>query len=62
MMKLKDSDIGDEGAKMIGEVLKNNSTLTTLELYGDEKQEGNAVKKDVDDNDRSKINREQYWR
>ena len=28
--------IGDEGARMISEALKNNSTLTTLWLGGDE--------------------------
>ena len=30
------NDIGDEGAKMIGELLKTNTTLTELYLYSDE--------------------------
>ena len=31
--------IGDEGARMISEGLKSNSTLTYLNLYSDEKEE-----------------------
>ena len=31
--------IGAEGARMISEGLESNSTLTTLYLYGDEKEE-----------------------
>ena len=33
------NNIGAEGARMISEALKNNSTLTKLDLYGDEKDE-----------------------
>ena len=33
------NNIGDEGARMISEVLKSNSTLTELNLYGDDKEE-----------------------
>ena len=36
--KYKDNKIGDEGVKMISEVLKSNSTLTELDLSGDEKR------------------------
>ena len=32
------NNIGDEGAKMIGEGLKYNSTLTLLNLSSDEKR------------------------
>ena len=32
-------NIGDEGAKMIGEGLIRNSTLTKLDLLSDEKEE-----------------------
>ena len=32
-----DNNIGDEGARMISESLKTNTTLTTLYLGGDEK-------------------------
>ena len=41
MIKMKQlgNNIGDEGAKMISEVLKSNSTLTTLYLRSDEKEE-----------------------
>ena len=38
-MKLIGKKIGAEGAKMISEVLKSNSTLTTLGLESDEKEE-----------------------
>ena len=31
------NEIGDEGAKAIGESLKINTSLTSLDLYGDEK-------------------------
>ena len=31
-----DNKIGDEGARMISESLKTNTTLTNLDLYGDE--------------------------
>ena len=42
-MKMKNktwtgNNIGAEEAKMISEALKDNSTLTTLDLSGDEKQ------------------------
>ena len=33
------NDIGDEGARMISEALKCNSTLTTLSLFSDEKND-----------------------
>jgi len=33
------NDIGDEGARMIGEALKCNSTLTALGLSSDEKND-----------------------
>ena len=41
MIKMKQigNNIGAEGAKMISEGLKSNSTLTTLNLSGDEKEE-----------------------
>ena len=32
-----DNNIGDEGARMISESLKTNSTLTELNLGGDDK-------------------------
>ena len=38
-MKKVDGNIGDKGAKMISEALKSNSTLTGLNLCGDEKEE-----------------------
>ncbi len=38
-MKLVDNNIGDSGATMIIEVLKSNSTLTTLDMFSDEKEE-----------------------
>ena len=38
-MKLIGNEIGDPGVKMIGEGLKSNSTLTTLDLSGDEKEQ-----------------------
>ena len=31
-----DNNIGDEGARMIGEALKTNTTLTKLHLWCDE--------------------------
>ena len=37
MIKI-DTDIGDLGAKMISEALKSNSTLTKLDLGGDENE------------------------
>ena len=37
-MKQIDRNIGAEGAKMISETLKRNSTLTVLNLSGDEKE------------------------
>ena len=38
-MKQIGNNIGDEGAAMISEGLKSNSTLTTLDLWSDEKEE-----------------------
>ena len=38
-MKYIDNNIGAEGARMISELLKSNSTLTELDLSGDEKEE-----------------------
>ena len=38
-MKLIGNKIGDSGALMISEGLKSNSTLTTLYLDGDDKEE-----------------------
>ena len=38
-MKKIENNIGVEGAKMISEVLKCNITLTTLNLYRDEKEQ-----------------------
>ena len=35
--KWKDNDIGDEGAKSLGEALKINTSLTGLNLRSDEK-------------------------
>ncbi len=37
-MKKIDNNIGESGARMISEVLKSNSTLTKLNLGGDEKE------------------------
>ena len=37
MKKWRDNNIGDEGARMISESLKTNTTLTILNLSGDEK-------------------------
>ena len=39
-----DRNIGAEGAKMIGEALKSNSTLTKLNLSGDEKKKKRNIK------------------
>ena len=39
-----DNRIGIEGARMISESLKTNSTLTTLGLNGDLKNEVNVIK------------------
>ena len=50
------NNIGDDGARMISEGLKSNSTLTTLNLSCDEEERGiHNV------NDKNEINREQYW-
>ena len=38
IMKEIGNDIGDSGARMISEGLKNNSTLTKLDLRCDEKE------------------------
>ena len=46
-MKLIGNNIGIEGAKMISEVLKSNSTLTSLNLSGDEKKNKNKEKKEM---------------
>ena len=35
MMNETGNDIGDEGARMISEGLKSNSTLTELNVYGE---------------------------
>jgi len=40
-----DNKIGDEGARMISEGLKRNSTLTILNLAGDEKNDKEEKKK-----------------
>ena len=37
-MKQIDNNIRDEGAMMIGEGLKSNSALTTLNLWSDEEE------------------------
>ena len=37
-IKWTDNDIGDEGARMISEALKTNTTLTTLHLGCDENE------------------------
>ena len=37
--KWTDNNIGNEGARMISEVLKRNSTLTKLDLGGDKNEE-----------------------
>ena len=42
------NEIGDEGAKMISEGMKSNSTLTSLDLGGEEekqKEERRQIKK-----------------
>ena len=38
------NDIEDEGARMISEVLKSNSTLTNLNLRSDEKEQSKINK------------------
>ena len=59
IMKYIVNNIGAEGAKMISEGLKSNSTLTELDLSCDEKEEKeNKNEKTVI----NEINREQYWR
>ena len=39
------NDIGAEGARMISEALKSNSTLTELDLRGDEKNDKERKKR-----------------
>ena len=63
MKKWTDNHIGAEGARMISEGLRSNSTLTTLNLRGEENEEW------IDSEDRGKLiemesvmNRQQYWR
>ena len=72
-MKWIDNNIGDEGAKMIGEGLKSNSTLTSLWLNGDGKKKGKKEKgikerekemcrwNNENENNINEINGEQYW-
>ena len=38
MMKWTGNDIGDEGARMISEALKINTTLTSLYLWSDDNE------------------------
>ncbi len=45
LMKWIESDITEEGAIMIGEVLKSNSTLTSLNLGCDAKEDKVGNKK-----------------
>ena len=40
------NDIGVEGAKMISEVMKSNSTLTSLNLFGEEEKQKRRKKID----------------
>ena len=53
---------------MISEGLKNNSTLTELDLTGDEKEQRNRSnnrkeeRENGNQNDINEINREQYWK
>ena len=35
---MTDNGIGDEGAKAMSEMLKKNTTLTTLDLSGEEEE------------------------
>ena len=35
---MTDNWIGDEGAKALGEMLKVNTTLTSVNLYGEEEE------------------------
>ncbi len=54
------NNIGDLGAKMISEGLKSNSTLTVLDLSGDEKEEVKEMNRGYrrkGNNDRNKIQR-----
>ena len=46
--------IGDEGASKISESLKVNTTLTKLNLYGDEKKKKKQWKREVNENERNK--------
>ena len=59
-----DNDVGDELASMISELLKVNSTLTSLKLSGDGMRERERERERMHDNknDKWKRNREQYWR
>ena len=47
MIKWTDNDIGDSGAKMISESLKINTTLTYLDLWGDEIEVNGKKQKNV---------------
>ena len=42
--------IGDEGAKTISESLKINTSLTELDLGGDEKIRNEKERKEIDEN------------
>ena len=57
------NEIENDGARMIGEVLKSNSTLTKLDLTGDLKnsQKLRIIKSICLFND-AKVNRQQNWK
>ena len=57
--KRKGNEIGDEGARMISEGLKSNSTLTELDLRGEGEYKMKENKKNIIEQNRKKkeINR-----
>ena len=42
---MTDNEIGDEGAKALSEMLKVNTTLTSLDLSGEEERKGKEKEK-----------------
>ena len=54
------NSVGDSGARMISESLKTNTTLTTLNLYGDEKWSKMKWMNNNKENERMKEWNEEY--
>ena len=44
---MTDNGIGDEGAKSMSEALKSNTTLTSLNLRGEEEREREREKREM---------------